>query len=464
MDPALAKKTSEPPLSDDQAPSPPSVRFPAEDAGKSLAEMAQRDLNATLQLLADRAQYITGATGAAIALRDSEEMVCRASAGTSAPEVGTQLQINSGLSGESVRTRQTLRCDDAHTDTRVNRESCEALGIRSVVVMPLLRNDEVIGVFELFSDQPNVFQIRDLAALDRMGAMVHTALEQSASAIGIQPGPTPTQHFDSNSSAPPSDLSPATVVADSADEKTSSAETVASPAPSASPQSEAETRAELSSRGIAFHMRMPASAAPTPAPEKSAAPSTSPAEAPESLPETEEFDVLEIPSVSSALPTASELSIVDDVLAETDENLPAHSNPTAPAAAELKVSATPIPEPVPEEAAAPVPASRSAVASLRKCEACGFPVSEGRQLCLDCEKKKKDTAPPPSAVPPTESATTASTVAPPSAAAPASAEEQLPNFLAGESEEEASWIASHKILLATILIALLAILGAFLLR
>src|SRR5215813_11313520 len=162
-----------------------SVRFPAEDGGRSLAEMAERDLAATLQLLAERAQYITGATGAAIALRDHDEMVCRASAGTSAPAVGILLQINSGLSGESVRTKQTLRCDDASTDGRVNRESCEALGIRSVVVMPLLRGDEVIGVFELFSDKANVFEPRDLTALERMGAMVHTALEHSATGLGI---------------------------------------------------------------------------------------------------------------------------------------------------------------------------------------------------------------------------------------------------------------------------------------
>ena len=37
------------------------VRFPGEDGGHSLAEMAQRDLDAALQLLADRAcQYIYG--------------------------------------------------------------------------------------------------------------------------------------------------------------------------------------------------------------------------------------------------------------------------------------------------------------------------------------------------------------------------------------------------------------------
>src|SRR5437016_1812080 len=95
--------------------------FPGEDGGKSLSEMAQRDLDATLQLLAERAQYITGASGAAIALREDEEVICRASAGPSAPALGAHLQVNSGLSGESVRTRQILRCDNAELDSRVNR-------------------------------------------------------------------------------------------------------------------------------------------------------------------------------------------------------------------------------------------------------------------------------------------------------------------------------------------------------
>ena len=64
-----------------RASAPAKVQFPGEDGGRSLAKMAQSDLDAALQLLAERAHYITGATGAAIALRDGEEVVCRASAG-----------------------------------------------------------------------------------------------------------------------------------------------------------------------------------------------------------------------------------------------------------------------------------------------------------------------------------------------------------------------------------------------
>ncbi len=112
------------------------LRFPAEDGGHSLGDWARRDLEATLQLLADRAQYITGASGAAIALREGQHIVCRASSGHSVPELGAHLDVTSGLSGESVRTGKTLRCDDARQDSRVNQESCQQLGIASFAVMP----------------------------------------------------------------------------------------------------------------------------------------------------------------------------------------------------------------------------------------------------------------------------------------------------------------------------------------
>lgn len=155
-----------------------SVRFPGEDGGRSLTEMAQRDLDAALQLLADRAQYITGASGAAIALRRDgrDDMLCRASVGSNAPELGALLSTEFGLSGESVRTRQLLRCDDAERDIRVNREVCRQLGIASVLVMPVVNDDQVLGVFELFSGKANAFGERDLSAVQRLSEMVETAV------------------------------------------------------------------------------------------------------------------------------------------------------------------------------------------------------------------------------------------------------------------------------------------------
>jgi putative methionine-R-sulfoxide reductase with GAF domain len=158
------------------------ARVPANNGNNSLTEMAQRDLEAALQLLAERAQYITGASGAAIALIEDSEMICRASAGPSAPQLGAEVQLKSSLTGESVRTRQVLRCDDTETDPRVNRETCIALNIKSVMVVPLLREEKVIGVFELLADRTSAFEDRDVKALERLAEMVQTSLEHAAAA------------------------------------------------------------------------------------------------------------------------------------------------------------------------------------------------------------------------------------------------------------------------------------------
>jgi hypothetical protein len=168
-------------------------RFPREDGGRSLAEMAQSDLDATLQLLAERAQYITGASGAAIALRRGEhaDMLCRASAGSNAPDLGALLSTEYGLSGESVRTRQALRCDDAERDQRVNREGCRQLGIASVVVMPIVSEQQVLGVFELFSGKPSAFEESDVAALRRLSEMVETAVKHAVAAQSMPAAPEP---------------------------------------------------------------------------------------------------------------------------------------------------------------------------------------------------------------------------------------------------------------------------------
>ena len=97
-----------------------------------------------------------------------------------------------GLSAENVRTRKILHCDDAETDPRVNQESCRALGIASVVVMPLVRDDEVYGVFELLAGRPAAFEERDFIALQRLSEMIQTAVEHSEAArraekLGSQP-------------------------------------------------------------------------------------------------------------------------------------------------------------------------------------------------------------------------------------------------------------------------------------
>ena len=136
-------------------------------------------LEQALQLLAQRAQTFTRASGAAIALTEGSGMICRASAGQDAPGVGARFSSGSGFSGECVRTGQLLRCEDSETDAFVDRESCRALGIRSLVAAPIRWEDAVIGLLEVFSPEPYAFGSNDSIVLKRLAGIISTAVHRA---------------------------------------------------------------------------------------------------------------------------------------------------------------------------------------------------------------------------------------------------------------------------------------------
>jgi TPR repeat protein len=142
------------------------------------------DLAAALRLIAERAQVLVHATGAAIALaeKDPEFMVCRSTSGKDAPPVGARLQVGSGFSGECVKTGMLLRCDDAEVDARVDAESCRQLGLRSILAAPVRVNEKSIGLIEAFSDQPNAFSEVDGRVLQRLASTVLEAVNRAARA------------------------------------------------------------------------------------------------------------------------------------------------------------------------------------------------------------------------------------------------------------------------------------------
>ena len=290
------------------------ARIGGEDAGRSLAEMAERDLDAALQLLADRAQYITGASGAAIALRRGEhnDMLCRASAGGNAPELGALLSMDYGLSGECVRTRQLLRCDDAERDPRVNREVCRELGIASVVVMPIVSGEQVLGVFELLSGKPRAFEERDLSALLRLSVMVETAVKHAVA----------TQIASAH---------PETAVVEVQPE----VEVVAVEAVAVEEDAKEDARVE------------------------SAAVVVSAAIAPEPVALSQEV---------SSIKQEAELAAPKKALFWTSAGRGQGGG-----------------EPNENAGAIAVP---PVLRNLRKCQACGFPVSQGRAFCVECEERQ----------------------------------------------------------------------------
>lgn len=118
-----------------------------------------------LDELAEQACTNTNATGAAIALATGDEFVCVASAGSTAPDFGVQLDTEQGFSAICLLTREMQRCDDTESDPRVNAEACRQLGVRSVLVVPLILGEQLVGLFELFSPMAGAFSDRDIQTL-----------------------------------------------------------------------------------------------------------------------------------------------------------------------------------------------------------------------------------------------------------------------------------------------------------
>src|SRR5215468_326829 len=140
-------------------------------------EFEQFVLDEVLQLVAERALTITGADGIAIALAEGDQIICRASAGTMAPDRGVRLDSRAGFSGACFRTGRIVRCDDSEKDTRVNVEACRRLGTRSMVAVPLLGQENVVGLLEAFSTEPYGFNDGDVRGLNLLAELILAALK-----------------------------------------------------------------------------------------------------------------------------------------------------------------------------------------------------------------------------------------------------------------------------------------------
>ena len=152
------------------------------DTTASAADIAERDLSASLQLLANRMQFLTGASSATIALRTGEQFLCRASAGSVAAEVGSPLRADVSLVIECIEMQQIICCNDTADGTSPDGRTYASLGIKSMMMMPLIRDSEVIGIIELLADRTQAFRDGDGAVLERLGEMVKTALEHAGAA------------------------------------------------------------------------------------------------------------------------------------------------------------------------------------------------------------------------------------------------------------------------------------------
>jgi len=152
---------------------------------QSVISSEQFDCDAALNLIVRRMMELTRATGAAIALREGQDVVCRARAGN-APDVGVKLSPTS-LSGACFNSGTIVTLEDSDSDPRVNPDLCRQLNFRSLLVLPIISGAETMGIAEVLSPNPRNFAGGDILVLsfltDLIASVALPRIEPDRSAV-----------------------------------------------------------------------------------------------------------------------------------------------------------------------------------------------------------------------------------------------------------------------------------------
>ena len=143
-----------------------------QESSEPLLSPLERDTNA----IVSRALALTGAKGAALALYEGGQLICRAICGTDTPALGARISTDSGITGECIRFQRVMYCSDTGADDRVDREICLDLGIRSILALPLFAGERVVGLLEVLSQRTSAFDPMDAQALDLLARPVISTL------------------------------------------------------------------------------------------------------------------------------------------------------------------------------------------------------------------------------------------------------------------------------------------------
>jgi hypothetical protein len=207
------------------------------------------------------------------------------------------------------------------------------MGIASVVVMPVINDDGVLGVFELFSGRVNAFGERDLSAVQRLSEMVETAIRLAQATVSLPGALKPA--VPEVASLPALESATEDGSEEILDEEIFGSPRTGQQLPVASKDEIGVPGAQtMEARGTSEASTVPNEAAPA---QQAAGPAAQPAAPPKKL-----FWSLSVnPAAEAEKPALPDQSHVPPVLR-----------------------------------------------GLRKCEVCGFPVTAGRVLCVECEEKK----------------------------------------------------------------------------
>ena len=108
-----------------------------------------------------------------IYILDGNELVLGPYVGKPSPH--TRIPLGRGICGAAAAEKATIVVDDVNADPRYLACSTET---RSEIVVPIMRNGEVLGEIDIDSDRAAAFGPRDRALLEPVAAMLADAMAE----------------------------------------------------------------------------------------------------------------------------------------------------------------------------------------------------------------------------------------------------------------------------------------------
>lgn len=151
--------------------------------GAAAARFQSRTEERLLQLIVDATVSLFQAQAASIALfmNEPDRLEYRVSGGPESGDVvGMSVAPTQGIVGYVYLTGESLALTDMSQDPRFDRTIAEQTGYtpRSVAAVPLVTEDQVVGVLEVFDKgSGETFSVRDMEVLSAFGAQAAAAIQ-----------------------------------------------------------------------------------------------------------------------------------------------------------------------------------------------------------------------------------------------------------------------------------------------
>jgi diguanylate cyclase (GGDEF)-like protein len=137
------------------------------------------NLSAVMDAASAKAVELTGADGAVVELLEEDSIVYRSASGLAEAQLGLRMRVANSLSGRVLTSRSAALCTDSETDDRVNREACRKVGLRAMVIVPLIADDEAVAVMKLVWKEAREFNDNEVEIAQLLANMTAMLMQRA---------------------------------------------------------------------------------------------------------------------------------------------------------------------------------------------------------------------------------------------------------------------------------------------